>query len=54
MFLKIIYKSFSSYTFTHYVATKKLSIGNKETDAYTRDEYNKLTEEAGMIDINTK
>ena len=33
---------------------KTLGIGNKESDSWTRVEYNKLIEEAGMIDINTK
>ena len=31
-----------------------MSIENRGTDDYTRDEYNKLKEEAGIIDINTK
>jgi hypothetical protein len=29
-----------------------LRIGKKETDDYTREEYNKLIAEDGMIDIN--
>ena len=31
---------------------KTLTIGKKETDDYTREEYNKLIAEDGMIDIN--
>ena len=31
-----------------------MSIGNKEDDYCTRDEYSKIIEEAGMIDINSK
>ena len=31
---------------------KTLRIGKKETDDYTREEYNKLIAEDGMIDIN--
>ena len=33
---------------------KTLSIGNKESDQWTRDEYNKLVEKAGIVDINSK
>ena len=29
-----------------------MSIGNKNTDHYTREEYNQLMKEALMIDIN--
>ena len=31
---------------------KTLRIGKKETDDYTREEYNKPIDEDGMIDIN--
>ena len=31
---------------------KTLSIGNKEEDDYTKEEYHQLIKEAGMIDIN--
>ncbi len=33
---------------------KTLRVGNRESDTWTRDEYDQLTEKAGMIDINSK
>jgi len=31
---------------------KVLKVGDKITDDYTRDEYNRLARQSGMIDIN--
>jgi hypothetical protein len=37
---------------SNFLVTPTLSIGKKETDDYTREEYNRLISIDGMIDIN--
>jgi hypothetical protein len=36
----------------NHLAKKTLSIGDKETNDYTRTEYNQLLKEALMVDVN--
>ena len=50
--IKFNTKVFNHSSLNHWLVKKTLSIGNKDTDDYTRAEYNKLMKEAGMIDIN--
>ena len=47
------YKGFLLLSLINFLALKVLFIGDRENDDYTRDEYNQLKAEKGIIDINT-
>ncbi len=53
-YFKKNYKGLIYLKSTYSLVMERLGIGNKESDVWTREEYNKLIEEAGIVDINSK
>lgn len=53
-YFKMNYKGLIYLKSTYSLVMERLGIGNKESDVWSREEYNKLIEEAGIVDINSK